>query len=214
MQYHLGHTTVIAHERSRRMGSATLKVLILGAGFGGLELASALSDEVGNEVAVTLIDKSDSFVFGYSKLDVMFGKQDPASVRLPYSAISKAGVDFRQEEVLSIDPEHWTVVTDKATHEADILVIALGADIDPTATPGLVEFGNEFYSVAGAEALRDVLAGFQGGRVVVAVTTPHLKCPPAPSECSLLMHDYLLERGLRESSTITFVSPHPSPLPV
>ena len=191
-----------------------MRVLILGAGFGGLELASSLSEALGESISVTLIDKADSFIFGYSKLDVMFGKSEPDSVRLPYSAIAKPGVDFRQEEIRSIDPERRSVATDWGTYDADVLVIALGADLDPSTTPGLVEYGYEFYSVAGAETLRDVLASFQGGNVVVAVTTPHFKCPPAPSECALLTHDFLLERGLRESSTITLVTPHPSPLPV
>ena len=56
------------------------------------------------------------------------------------------------------------MVTDDGTFEADILVVALGADLDPAATPGLMEGGNEFYSVAGAFALRDVLPRFERGR--------------------------------------------------
>ena len=50
-----------------------MRVLILGAGFGGLELATQLSETLGDDVAVTLIDKSDSFMFGFSKFDIMFG---------------------------------------------------------------------------------------------------------------------------------------------
>ena len=41
---------------------------------GGLELATMLSEGIGDEVEVTLIDKSEAFVFGFSKLDVMFGR--------------------------------------------------------------------------------------------------------------------------------------------
>ena len=70
------------------------RVVILGAGFGGLELATMLSDALGDDVDVALIDKNDAFVFGYSKLDVMFGRATPDSVRLPYSAIAKPGVRF------------------------------------------------------------------------------------------------------------------------
>lgn len=191
-----------------------MRVLILGAGFGGLELATRLSEELGDQVAVTLIDQSDHFVFGYSKLDVMFGKAEPAAVRLPYRAIVKPGVEFRQETIRAIDPERKRVVTDRGAYEGDALVITLGADLDPSATPGLVEGGNEFYTVAGAERLREVLPTFTGGSVVVAVTTPHYKCPPAPSEAAMLMHDYLLERGLWDRSRITLVTPFPSPLPV
>jgi sulfide:quinone oxidoreductase len=191
-----------------------VRVLILGAGFGGLELATSLSDALGDEVAVTLIDKSDSFVFGFSKLDVMFGMAEPAAVRLPYRAIAKPGVEFRQETILAIDPDRKWAMTDGGTYEGDVLVVALGADYCPSATPGLVEGGHEFYSVAGAERLRGVLAEFRGGSVVVAVTTSHYKCPPAPSETAFLVHDYLVKRGLRDGSRITLVTPFGTPLPV
>ena len=75
------------------------------------------------------------------------------------------------------------------------MVVALGADLDPAATPGLLEGGHEFYTVAGAFALRDVLADFAGGRVIVGVPSTPFKCPPAPSETALLLHDYLVDRG-------------------
>ena len=105
---------------------------------------------------------------------------------------------FVQATIRSIDPVAKRVETDAGPFEADVLVVALGADLDPAATPGLVEGGHEFYTVAGAFALRDVLAGFEGGRVIVGVTSTPFKCPPAPSETALLMHDHLVDRGLRE----------------
>ena len=52
-------------------------VLVLGAGFGGLELSTRLSEQLGDDVDVTLIDRSDAFVFGFSKLDVMFRARTP-----------------------------------------------------------------------------------------------------------------------------------------
>ena len=128
-------------------------MLILGAGFGGLELSTVLSDALGDDVEVTLIDKGDSFVFGFAKLDVMFGRTSAEAVRLPCAEIAKPGVLFLRETVTKIDPEARAVTTDAATHEADVLVIALGADYDYDATPGLLEAGNDFYSVAGAERL-------------------------------------------------------------
>ena len=59
-------------------------VVILGAGFGGLELATRLSETVGDAVRVTLIDRNDSFYFGFSKLEVMLGRQSADEVRLYY----------------------------------------------------------------------------------------------------------------------------------
>jgi sulfide:quinone oxidoreductase len=190
------------------------RVLILGAGFGGLELATRLSEELGEDAGVTLIDQGDAFVFGYTKLDVLFGRATPESVRLPYAALSKPGVTFLQETVRAIDPGARRVVTDRGTHEADVLVVALGADLDPEATPGLVEEGTEFYSVPGAERTARRLAEFGGGAVVIAILGPFFKCPAAPFECALMLHDFLEAKGLRGSSTITVASPMGAPIPI
>jgi sulfide:quinone oxidoreductase len=192
----------------------TSRVVILGAGFGGLELATRLSSELADEVSVTLIDKNDSFVFGFSKLDVMFGRQPLDEVRHSYREIDKPGVEFRQELVTAIDPVARRVTTDQGAYDADILVVALGADLDPAATPGLVEGGNEFYSVAGAERLRDVLPTFDSGNAVIAVLGPFFKCPAAPFETALMLHDLLDRRGVRGVTSITVVSPMASPIPI
>src|SRR5258708_2405055 len=190
-----------------------MRVVVLGAGFGGLELTTRLSEEFGPDVDVVLIDKSDDFVFGFSKLEVMFGRASTEQVRHPYRDFVKPGVQFVQSTVRAIDPNTKRVETDGGTFDADVLVVALGADLHPEATPGLVEGGYDFYTEAGAFALRDVLADFDGGRVIVAVTSTPFKCPPAPSETALLMHDFLTERGLREKSSIALVMPLPVPIP-
>jgi sulfide:quinone oxidoreductase len=190
-----------------------MRVVVLGAGFGGLELTTRLSEEFGADVDVVLIDKSDDFVFGFSKLEVMFGRTSAEQVRHPYRDFVKPGVQFVQSTIRAIDPNAKRVETDAGTFDADILVVALGADLHPEATPGLVESGYEFYTEPGAFALRDVLATFDGGRVIVAVTSTPFKCPPAPSETALLMHDFLTDRGLRDGSHISLVMPLPVPIP-
>jgi sulfide:quinone oxidoreductase len=190
-----------------------MRVVVLGAGFGGLELTTRLSEELGADVDVVLIDKSDDFVFGFSKLEVMFGRAPSEQVRHPYRDFVKPGVRFVQSTVRAIDPNTKRVETDAGTFDADVLVVALGADLHPEATPGLVEGGYEFYTEAGAFALRDVLANFDGGRVIIAVTSTPFKCPPAPSETALLMHDFLTDRGLRDRSHISLVMPLPVPIP-
>jgi sulfide:quinone oxidoreductase len=191
----------------------TVRVVVLGAGFGGLELTTRLSDGLGDGADVVLVDRTEGFVFGYSKLDVMFGRTTAPEVLHPYRDLVKPGVRFVQADVRSIDPAAKRVETDAGTFDADVLVVALGADLDPGATPGLVEGGYEFYTEEGAFALRDVLDRFEGGRVIVGVTSTPFKCPPAPSETVLLMHDHLTGRGLRERSAISLVMPLPAPVP-
>ena len=189
------------------------RVLVLGAGFAGLELATSLSEAHGDGIEVTVLDKSDAFIFGYSKLDVMFGHAEVAAVRHYYRDIAKPGVRIRRETVTAIDPAARRVTTDAATYEADVLVIALGADYDVSTTPGITLGHNEFYSVPGATHLRDVLPTFERGHAVIGVCGAPYKCPPAPSECALMLHDYLVQRGVRSDCHITLVNPLPSPVP-
>src|ERR1700687_2829717 len=108
----------------------TLRVVVLGAGCGGLELTAMLSEALGEGLDLTLIDKNDSFIFGFSKLDVMFGRETAEAVRVAYRNIVKPGVRFRQETITAIDPEARRVTTDSGTYDADALVVALGADYD------------------------------------------------------------------------------------
>ncbi len=112
-----------------------------------------LSEELGDDVDVVLIDKADGFVFGFSKLDVMFGRTTPEAVQPSLPRPGQARCAVRADD----DPRRSTrqarrVETDAGAFEADVLVVALGADLHPAATPGLVEGGHEFYTVAGAFA--------------------------------------------------------------
>lgn len=190
-----------------------MRVVVLGAGFGGLELTTRLSEELGDGAEVILIDKAAGFVMGFSKLDVMFGRTTAEAVFHSYADFVKPGVRFVQSTIGAIDPVNRSVETDAGRFEADVLVVALGADLDPAATPGLVEAGIDFYTPSGAFAAREVLDSFAGGKVIVAVTSTPFKCPPAPSETALMMHDFLVDRGLREASEISLVMPLGSPIP-
>ena len=163
---------------------------------------------------VTLIDKSDSFMFGYSKLDVMFGRHEPEQVRMYYRDIAKPSVEFKQETVESIDPVARRVVTSGGTYDADVLVVALGADIVPSATPGLVEGGNEFYTEQGVIELRAVLPTFDAGDAIISVLGPFFKCPAAPYEAAMMLHDLLVQRGKRDATTIKVMTPMPVPIPI
>ena len=190
-----------------------LRVVVLGAGFGGLELSSMLSETIGDNLDLTLIDQNDTFYFGFSKLDVMFGHKEPDAVKILYSSIVKPGVKFRRESIIAIDPESKVVTTRNGTYEADVLVIALGANYDINATPGLAEHGNEYYTFEGAEKLREVIPQFTKGHAIVGVCGAPFKCPPAPSEAALMLHDHLVGIGMRDACTISLVIPFGSPIP-
>ena len=189
-----------------------VRVTVLGAGFGGMELSTTLSEALGSAVDVTLIEQGDAFVFGFSKLDVMFGLAGLEQVCLPYERFSKPHVRLARETVTAIDPQSRRVTTSGGVYDCDFLVVALGVGYDFAATPGLAEHGNEFYSVDGANTLRNLLPGFRGHAIVGVSGAPY-KCPPAPSECALMLHDYLLSKGVRKDCSITLVLPLSSPVP-
>lgn len=190
------------------------RVLILGAGFGGLELATRLSESHADEVQVTLIDRSDAFSFGFSKLAVMFGERSLEQVRLPYDRISKPSVEFRREAVTAVDPEARRVETDGGAYEADILVIAMGASYDVDATPGFREHGLEYYSVEGADRMRGAIEAFESGGIVISILSQPFKCPPAPFEAAMLLHDHFEGRGIRDQVEIQVLGPMAAPVPI
>lgn len=189
-------------------------VVILGAGFAGLELASRLSETLPDEVHTTLIDKSESFSFGFAKLDVLLGRKTVTDIQLRYDDISRDGVEFRRERVTAIDPESRHVTTDAGSYDADILVVALGADYDFAATPGFAEGGVEYYTVAGADHMREVVESFDSGRILIGILGQPFKCPPAPFEGALLLHDHFVERGIRDAVEIRVAGPMSAPVPI
>lgn len=188
-------------------------IVILGAGFGGLELATRLQELLPGEVRITLIDKNDFFIVGFAKFDVLFGRKTAEEIKSYYRDLPNE-VHFRQEEIQLIDPEKRRVVTSGGTYDADMLVVALGAEMDLVATPGFAEGGQEFYTLRGVERLRKVLPTFDSGVALIAILGMPYKCPPAPFEAALQFHDHLMARKIQDKVKIRVLSPTPNPLPV
>jgi sulfide:quinone oxidoreductase len=116
--------------------------------------------------------------------------------------------------VTSIDPEQRQVTTDAGSYEADILVVALGADYDFAATPGLEERGYEYYSIAGAERLHGALPSFESGTILIGILGHPYKCPPAPFEGAFLLHDHFVQQGSRDAVELRVIGPMAAPVPV
>ena len=113
-----------------------------------------------------------------------------------------------------VDPAGRRVVTDAGSYDADFVVVALGADYDFAATPGFQEGGHEYYSLAGAERLRDALGEFQGGRVLVSILGQPFKCPPAPFEGSFMLDEHFKQQGIRDQVEMATTFPMARPVPV
>ena len=132
-------------------------------------------------------------------------------MRLPYSDFAKPGVRFVRETIIAIDPDARRVEHQRGSPRGGRARHRARRRLRLRRDPGLLDGGNEFYSVAGAERMRDVLPTFTSGRAVVGVCGAPFKCPPAPSEAALLLHDYLSTRGVRDGLRDLFVMPFGTP---
>ena len=187
-------------------------VLVLGAGIGGIVAAETLRKLLPASDRVIAVDRTGQHFFPPSLLWLMVGERTPQAFLRPLDRLLRRGIEFRQGSVTRIDPAQREVEIDGQSLRADALVVALGAAYAPETIPGLAEAGLCIYTMEGATAIRDALAGFAGGRIVILTAAPQYKCPAAPYETALLVDDYLRKRGLRDKTSIEFFAAEPRPM--
>jgi len=189
------------------------RTLILGAGFGGLTVATELERLLGADHEIVLVDRNEYFSMGLRKLWELVGHATVADGSRSREALSERGIRVIREEIQEIDPVARAMETDAGTTEADYLVIALGAVSRPDLVPGLVEHGHDVWDLAGVAPAAEALARFDSGRIVVLIAGAPYPCPPAPYECAIHVHEHLRERGLRERSEIVAATVQPLLMP-
>ena len=190
------------------------KILILGAGFGGLQAATRLKEELNDFADITLIDKNNFFLIGFTKFDVMFGRRSSEDVKSYYKDLAIEGINFIQDTIEKVDPDKKIVKTSYAEFSYDFLIVALGADLAPDAIPGFVEGGYEFYSLGGAEKINQVINKFESGTLLISIFSKPYKCPPAPYEAAIQLHDLFVSKGIRDNINMKMLIPGPIPLPI
>jgi sulfide:quinone oxidoreductase len=192
----------------------TERVVIVGAGTGGIVLANNLAEELATEidagdVEVQLVNDGEKHVYKPTWLYVPFGEKTLADATRPLADLVDDRIDLTIDRVDGVDTDDKTVSLAGAgvDESYDHLVLAMGAQVTPEETPGLAEGGHHFYGPEGAAALRDELAEFTEGHVVVSVVgVPHM-CPVAPLEFALMADAWFRDRGLREDVDITYTYP-------
>jgi len=190
----------------------TDSILVLGGGFGGLTVSNELLREMGSRVQITVVDRSEVFSMGLSKLWVLAGYRE-ADAERNRNLLKRKGINFVQDEITQIDVENKTVRTRTGNLSYDYLVLALGAEPMPSLVPGFPEIGFNLYSREDVRRLRDMILQFERGRLVMFIGIPY-KCPPAPYEGVIIMDDMLRKRGVRESVSIELHTPQPIALPI
>ncbi len=185
------------------------RLLILGAGTGGTALANRMVRRLPAGWKVTVVDPGRNHLYQPGLLFIPFGMKDDANNLRPRGNTLKPGVEWIQAAVERIDRERKTVLLAGGDEQAyDLLVIASGAEIDPSETPGLESPGiHQFYTYEGAKALQSALADFQGGRLLLNVVEMPIKCPVAPLEFMFLADAYFTQRGLRDKVELVYATP-------
>jgi sulfide:quinone oxidoreductase len=174
------------------------RVLILGGGFGGVAAANELRRSLPAEHEIVVIDREPTFHVGAGKTWIMLGERTVQSVSQRRAALLRDGIRLVEASVRAIDVSKRSVEIDGETLEADVLVIALGADVNLGAVPGLKEAAHTFYTVEGAERLKGEIDRFRGGDCVILIPRTPFKCPPAPYEAAMMLHHELDKRAVEK----------------
>jgi sulfide:quinone oxidoreductase len=188
-------------------------VLVLGGGIGGTVAATTLRRMLPREHRVVLVERESRHVFSPSFLWVMIGRRSADQISRPMAA-AKRGIELIQGAIERIDPAARTVRVEGKALSGDYLVIALGADLAPEAIPGLAQAGHNFYSLSGAQSLRDARLKVQSGRIAVLVSAMPFKCPGAPNEAAMLLEYDCRKRGVRDRVSVDLYTAEPGPMPV
>jgi len=184
-----------------------MRVLILGGGSGGLVAANKVRRLL-KEAEVTLVDRSPYHLFLPGLPWVAFGLRELDEIRRPLAELAKKGIEFVNGEVEAILPQERKVrLVGGEELGYDYLVVSLGAEPGETPADAVAPWSPE-----GALALRERLASFAGGRVVIGVSSPYYPCPPAPYEVAGMMEFALRVKGVREKSEVMVFHPNPAPL--
>lgn len=191
---------------------AATTTLVLGGGFGGIAAANTLRRLVPAEHEVVVIDQSSHFHVGAGKTWMMLGERTYDQISRPRAALLEPGVRFVQTGVLGLDLANRSATTGNGALRYDHLVIALGADLNPAAVPGLAEAAHTFYTVEGAQRLRTTLEGFSGTNLVILIPKVPFKCPPAPYEAAMLLHHAFVKRGIAEKVRIAIHTVEGAPM--
>lgn len=135
------------------------RVLILGAGFGGLFTARELRKSMGDAVEIEIVSQENYFVFQPLLPEVGAGSIAPTHAVSPVRSLLK-GVFVRKATVDSVDLDRKIVTVFQGVQRRptevtyDHLVIALGNAVDLSRTPGLTEHALRMKSLEDARRLR------------------------------------------------------------
>jgi sulfide:quinone oxidoreductase len=188
------------------------RILIVGGGLAGTIVANGLCRQLRDElsagtVVINVIGATDKHLYQPGLLYLPFGRVRESELFRDQRKVLDRRVPYVVDPAKNIDVDKQTVTTESGkTYSYDYLVIATGSRIRPENIPGMTEGAHWFYDLDGARKMRDALAAFEGGRIVVNVNAPH-KCPVAPLEVVFMLREHLAAKGVLDKSEITYTYP-------
>ncbi|MEX0625212.1 MAG: FAD-dependent oxidoreductase [Chloroflexota bacterium] len=188
------------------------RVVILGAGFGGIATATALREQLGDADEIVLVDRRDDFAMGLRKTWAILGISPIAYGTRSLASLAARGITVLQGTVMGLDPRGRTASVDGTVLGADALVVALGAEQAMDAIPGLAEHGHNAWDRSHLDQVHGLVDAFRGGRVVVGIFGTPYPCPPAPYELAILLAERFDARGI--PAQVTVFAPVPVVLPI
>ena len=187
------------------------KIVVLGAGTGGTIISNNLRRHLPEEWEITVIDRDDNHVYQPGMLFVPFDLQKSSTLTRSRKRYILPGIDFVIDDITNIDTDKRTVKTKNHSFSYDFLVISTGCKIAPEENDGLMEAWGinafTFYSIEGADLLRQKLKEFDGGKLVLNIAEVPFKCPVAPIEFVFMADWYFRKKGIRKKVEIELVTP-------
>lgn len=188
------------------------RVLVLGAGFGGIAAAVALREQLPEGDEVLLVDRQDDFAMGLRKTWAILGISPIAYGTRSLAGLARRGITVQRGTVEQIDPPNRAATVDGALVQADAMVVALGAERAMDLVPGLAGHGFNAWDREHLDRVHGAVDAVRGGGVVVGVFGAPYACPPAPYELALLLSERFDARGI--DAPLTIFAPMPMVLPL
>ena len=199
---------------------ARKKIVIIGAGFGGLRFLYDIKKHFKNKMDIVIVDERETSLEKPSLVEVALAGKPVSHTQIPIKNIARSqNVEFINSGAYKIEPESNLVTLKNGSRiNYDYLVIAAGAVKDYPAIPGFKEYGYSVCDDYQAPRMWEAINSFKGGNVVIGASKTRwgekstdikldAPCEGPIGEIMFMLDFFLREHDLRELSTITVFTP-------
>ncbi len=196
------------------------KIVIIGAGFGGLRFLYDVRKQFKDEMEIVIVDERETSLEKPSLVEVALAGKPVSHTQIPIRNIARSQkVEFINSRASKIAPkENLVTLKNGSDITYDYLVIAAGAVKDYDAIPGFKEYGYSVCDDYQAPRMWDAINSFKGGNVVIGASKTEwdekstdikldAPCEGPIGEIMFMLDFFLREHDLREISTLTVFTP-------